>query len=74
MAIFRVPFKFTGTVIIKVEADDKEDAINSAYEEVYISSYAGNGGMNKLIGVSETNHSIHADDEYEVIENDVEEI
>lgn len=71
MATFIVPLKFTGTVFIIVEADDKEDAVNEAYEQVYIS----NGDSDKIICVHESNHSISVNEGcYQVVEIDIKEI
>lgn len=56
----------TVTVCIEVDVDDKEDAIDVAYEEFGgIHSFCGNGGMDKLIGVSGTHESIEIDGEVE---------
>lgn len=53
-------------VIIEVEADDSEDAFDVADQKFGgIVSYAGNGGVNKLIGVAGTNESISCYNEVE---------
>lgn len=50
------------TVSIIVEADSAEDAIEKAPDNFGgICSYAGNGGVDKLIGVSRGVESIEAD-------------
>ena len=48
---------------IKVEAETEEDAIDEAGQYMYLTNYAGNGGMDKLCGTSETNVSIEAGEE-----------
>lgn len=64
------------TVEVVVEAKNKEDAIEKAYEECSgPMSFVGNGGYDKLIGVCNTDNadvSIVCDDEVEYTE--VEEI
>lgn len=63
------------TVEVTVAAENKEDAIEKAYDNVGIDSYCGNGGSNKLIGVCDTDEAkagIYVDDELEYTE--VEEI
>lgn len=63
------------TVEVTVEAENKEDAIEKAYDNVSIDSYCGNGGTNKLIGVCDTDEAtadIYVVDELEYEE--VEEI
>lgn len=62
-------------VEVVVEAENKEDAIEKAYDNVSIDSYCGNGGSDKIIGVCDTDEataSIYAADELEYEE--VEEI
>lgn len=60
---------------VTVEAKNKKEAIEKAYENVSIDNYCGNGGYDKLIGVYDTDEataSIYADNELEYEE--VEEI
>ena len=62
-------------VEVTVEAENEEEAIEKAYDNVSIDSYCGNGGTDKLIGVCNTNEataSIYVDSELEYAE--VEEI
>lgn len=62
-------------VEVTVEAENEEEAIEKAYDNVGIDNYCGNGGTDKLIGVCNTNEataSIYADSELEYEE--VEEI
>jgi hypothetical protein len=73
MKKFIVPFTVICTVYVTVEAETKEEAIDIATDEVYLSSYVGNGGSDKLIGVSDENHSIEAGEDFEVIDEWVEE-
>ena len=63
------------TVEVTVEAENEEEAIEKAYDNVSIDNYCGNGGTDKLIGVCNTDEataSIYADNELEYTE--VEEI
>lgn len=62
-------------VEVTVEAENEEEAIEKAYDNVSIDSYCGNGGTDKLIGVCNTDEAtanIYADSELEYEE--VEEI
>jgi len=43
-----------------VEAADEEEAVDKAYEFFSLTAFAGNGGTDKLVGVSESNVSIEA--------------
>ena len=61
-------------VEVTVEAEN-EEAIEKAYDNVSIDNYYGNGGVDKLIGVCDTDEataSIYADSELEFAE--VEEV
>jgi hypothetical protein len=57
---YLVTMPFACFVYVEVEADNEDEAIDSAYDEAHISGYCGNGGSNKLIGVSGENISIEA--------------
>ena len=63
-------------VFLELEAEDKEDAIERAYDECSsVMALVGNGGTDKIIGVDDTDSakvSINCDDEIEYTE--VEEI
>ena len=62
-------------VEVMVEAENEEEAIEKAYDNVSIDNYYGNGGVDKLIGVCDTDEataSIYADSELEFAE--VEEV
>ena len=62
-------------VEVMVEAENEEEAIQKAYDNVSIDNYYGNGGVDKLIGVCDTDEataSIYADSELEFAE--VEEV
>ena len=62
-------------VEVTVEAENEEEAIQKAYDNVSIDNYYGNGGADKLIGVCDTEEataSIYADSELEFAE--VEEV
>ena len=63
------------TIEVTVEAENEEEAIEKAYDNVSIDNYYGNGGVDKLIGVCDTDEataSIYADSELEFAE--VEEV
>lgn len=65
------------TVEVEVAAENKEEAIEKAYDNVGIDSYCGNGGSNKLIGVCNTDEAtagIYLVDELEYAEAEAEEI
>lgn len=68
--------KVTAFVSVELEAKNKKEAIEKAYEECSGSmDFVGNGGTDKLIGVCDTDSatvSINCDDEVEYTE--VEEI
>lgn len=54
-----------------VEAENKGEAIQKAYQNVSIDNYCGNGGTDKLIGVCDTDEataSIYAYSELEYVE------
>lgn len=56
------------TVEVTVEAENEEEAIEKAYDNVSIDNYCGNGGTDKLIGVCNTDEataSIYVVDELE---------
>ena len=62
-------------VEVMVEAENEEEAIQKAYDNVSIDNYYGNGGVDKLIGVCDTDEataSIYADSELDYVE--VEEV
>ena len=62
-------------VEVTVEAENEEEAIEKAYDNVNIDNYCGNGGVAKLIGVCDTDEataSIYADSELNYVE--VEEV
>lgn len=62
-------------VEVTVEAENEEEAIEKAYDNVGIDNYCGNGGVDKLIGVCNTDEataSIYVDSELDYVE--VEEV
>ena len=74
---YRIPFKGTIWVNLEIEADNKDEAIEIAEQEAYVSSYCGNGGIDKLIGVSPIENgeiSIEASDYLEILEDEIEEV
>lgn len=65
----------TVTVEVTVEAENEEEAIQKASQNVSIDNYCGNGGVDKLIGVCDSDEaiaSIYSDSELEFV--DVEEV
>lgn len=73
MKKYIVSGKVTAFISVEIEAESKEEAIEMAYEECSgPTSFVGNGGYDKLIGVDGDNVSISCDDEVEYTE--VEEI
>lgn len=76
MKKYVVSGKVTAFISVELEAENKKEAIEKAYEECSRPmSFVGNGGYDKLIGVCDTDSayiSIACDDEVEYTE--VEEI
>lgn len=62
MSKYRVTIPFAVWVSLEVEGEDKESAIDTALDEVYLTGYCGNNGTDKLIGV--TTGSIEAGEEF----------
>lgn len=48
---------------IEVEADNAEQAEELAWDDAGLSGYCGNGGTNKLVGVTGKNNSVEAYDD-----------
>lgn len=76
MKKYIVSGKVTAFISVEIEAKNKKEAIEKAYEECFgPMNFVGNGGTDKLIGVCDTDSatvSINCDDEVEYTE--VEEI
>lgn len=76
MKKYIVSGKVTAWINVKLEAENKKEAIGKAYKECSRPmNFVGNGGCNKLIGVTDSDCaevSIYCDDEVEY--TDVEEI
>ena len=75
MKKYIVSGKVTAWLSVELEAENAKEAIEKAYDNVGIDNYCGNGGVDKLIGVCNTDEataSIYADSEFEYLE--VEEI
>lgn len=72
MQKYAVYGKVTAFVCVELEAEDKEDAIERAYDECSsTTAFAGNGGTDKIIGVCDTDSatvSINCDEEIEYTE------
>lgn len=63
MKKYRVCGNTTVTVYKEIWANDEDEAIDKAYDELQsLTAFCGNGGTDKLIGVYEYNESISADD------------
>ena len=69
MAKYRVYGWAKVSVVMTVEADTEEGAIEAAHEEFPgLSGYCGNGGIDKLVGVNDESVSLSPDDDFEFIE------
>lgn len=70
--------KVTAFVSVELEAKNKKEAIEKAYEECSgPMNFVGNGGTDKLIGVCDTDSatvSINCDEEEEIEYTEAEEI
>lgn len=44
-------------VEVTVEAENEEEAIEKAYDNIYIDNYCGNGGIDKMVGVCDTDEA-----------------
>lgn len=57
-----------------VEAESESEAIDLAFEQISVTSFVGNNGIDKLIGVKEGNQAITAGelnfDDVNVLESD----
>lgn len=71
---YKVPFSVTCYVTVEVEAENKEEAINLADDEVHLSGYCGNGGNDKLIGVYGKNLSVEAGEGFRPLESEIKEV
>lgn len=61
---YRVFGHTTVTVTIEVSADNKKDALEVAFDQLTnLTAFAGNGGVDKLVGVYGDDESISADEE-----------
>lgn len=57
---YQVVIPYPVWVKVEVEAGDKEAAIDQAFNEGSLCGYSGNGGYDKLVGVSSKNASVEA--------------
>ena len=63
---YRVYEHTTVTVVVEVSADSEENAKEAALDQRdFLTSYCGNGGTDKLIGVDGDDESVSADEEIE---------
>lgn len=63
MSKWKVTGKVTVYVTAIVDADDEDEAFDAAADEIeMLESYCGNGGTDKLIGVSSENLSVESSD------------
>lgn len=53
MKKYNVTLTFPLWLTLEVEAENKEEAEIKAVDEAYITGYCGNGGTDKLVGVTE---------------------
>jgi hypothetical protein len=75
MAKYRVRFKGIIWINLEIESESKEEAIEIAEEKAHVNSYCGNGGCDKLVGVSQIENgeiSIEADDYLEMLKDKIE--
>ena len=73
-------YRVTGTTVVTVTkevwAANEEEAYEKAYNELSeLTAYAGNGGIDQIVGIHDDEASISADDDieyndYEIIEDD----
>lgn len=76
MKKFRVYGNTVVTVIKEVWANNEQEAYDKAFEQLSnLTGYVGNGGWDKLVGVSNDDESVSADneieyDDIEVLEDD----
>lgn len=72
MKKYAVYGKVTAWVCVELEAEDKKEAIEKAFDECSsLDALVGNGGVDKMLGVQDTdtaNVSISCDDEVEYTE------
>ena len=74
MKKYIVTGKVTAFISVEIEAENKKEAIEKAYEECSgPMNFVGNGGVDKIIGVCDTDTatvsiSCDADVEYEEVE------
>lgn len=70
---YRVYGHTSVTVVIEVNAESEADAYEEALNQLNcLKSYVGNGGTDKLIGVSGEDESVGADEEIEY--DDIEDL
>ena len=68
---YRVFGHTTVTVTVEVTADSEADAYETALNDLNsLTAYAGNGGMDQLIGVDSEEQTVHADEE--IVYDDIE--
>lgn len=54
MPKYNVNFSMPVYFNVEIEAESEDSAIEEAMQYAYLTSYAGNGGSGKLVGVDET--------------------
>lgn len=59
---YQVSIPYVCWVYVEVDADDEKEAEDLAFEEGDLSGYAGNGGMDKLIGTTSNRASVEIGD------------
>ena len=67
MKKYRVNIPYAVFVTVDVEAENEEQAIDKAFEDGYLTGFCGNGGTDKLVGVTGSNVSIeHGEEALEI--------
>lgn len=61
MPKYKVYVPYLLYVVVNVNAEDQEDAIDRAQDYAPV-AYCGNGGCDKLVGISESNASVEVTD------------
>ena len=71
--LYRVYGHTTVTVVVEVKANSEEEAYKAASDQRRcLDAYAGNGGMDRLIGVDGEDESVSADEE--IVYDDIEKV
>ncbi len=77
MSKYKITAKGTFYIEMELEANSIDEAIELAREEGSVNGYCGNGGCDKLIGVTDSDYgsvSIEADDYINIDEENIKEL